>query len=133
MPSVTEETFDRVRETFTRSPRKSAESQSRVEGTGAHSEENSTELTAILQNTPIIYTHPVFLTLQIGIVVVFTQSSLQFAVLYYVFLKKSVKGNFHQTSKSYGSMFNANNSNKLYLVHIPALMLLFYAKIRLMH
>jgi hypothetical protein len=39
-----------------------AQSQLRVEDTGAHSEENSTETTAVLQNTPIIYTHPVLCT-----------------------------------------------------------------------
>jgi hypothetical protein len=65
-PSVTAETVDRVRETFTRSPRKSVQRASRqAQHTGAHSEEGSMETTAVVpyklqlvQNTAIIYTHP---------------------------------------------------------------------------
>ena len=47
-PSVTEETVDRVRETHSQPQEICAESQSRVEDTGAHNEQNSTETTAFV-------------------------------------------------------------------------------------
>ena len=64
-PSVTGEMVDRVRGNFHSQPQENcAESQSRVEDTGAPSEENSTEMTAVVPvqtaNSDSLYTHCIF-------------------------------------------------------------------------